>query len=139
MQMLRVSVRRPHSSAIGEMLLREMFLVKYSQDLRRSLRLPLHYYCFDGPFMCLHLHRHALYFLKMDFHPCLYIYQVFLLFFPWVLEESGKPEKKLFCLVFCQSNPPESKAWGLSSQILCTFSYCSLHSFHVHVSPLSSH
>jgi hypothetical protein len=86
------------------------------------------------------LHRHALYFLWTDFHPCLYIcIQVFLLFFPWVLEESAKPEKKLFCLVFCQNDPPESKAWGLSSQILCTFSYCSLHSFQVHLWPLSSH
>ncbi len=44
-----------------------------------ALHLPLHYYCFDGlgfPFMCLHLLRHALYFLWMDFHPCLYIYRV---------------------------------------------------------------
>jgi hypothetical protein len=38
----------------------------------------LHYYYFDGlgfPFMCLHLFQHALYFLWMDFHPCLYIYK----------------------------------------------------------------
>ncbi len=42
-----------------------------------TLHLPLHYYYFDGlgfPFMLLHLHQHALYFLWIDFHPCLYIY-----------------------------------------------------------------
>jgi hypothetical protein len=50
------------------------------------------------------LHGHALYFLWTDFHPCLYVYiQVFLLFFPWVLEERAEPKKKKFCLIFCQS------------------------------------
>ncbi len=42
-----------------------------------TLHLPLHYYCFDGlgfSYVCLHLHRHALYFLWMDFYPCVYTY-----------------------------------------------------------------
>ncbi len=44
-----------------------------------SIHLPLHYYycdCLGLPFVCLHLLKHALYILWMDFHPCLYIYRV---------------------------------------------------------------
>ncbi len=46
------------------------------KDVLLALRLPLHCYYFDGldfPFMCLHLLRHVLNFLWMDFHPCIYI------------------------------------------------------------------
>jgi hypothetical protein len=46
------------------------------KDVLLALRLPLRCYYFDGlgfPFMCLHLLRHALNFLWMDFHPCIYI------------------------------------------------------------------
>jgi hypothetical protein len=48
-----------------------------AEDAILTLHLPFHYYYFDGlgfPFVCLHLLKHALYFLWMDFHPCLYIY-----------------------------------------------------------------
>ncbi len=48
-----------------------------AEDALLALHLPLHYYyydCLGFPFMCLHLLKHALYILWMDFHPCLYIY-----------------------------------------------------------------
>jgi hypothetical protein len=54
--------------------------------------LPVKYvaaYCFDCfgfHFVCLHLLRHVLYFLWMDFHPCLYIYTEFSLFSQWYKE-----------------------------------------------------
>jgi hypothetical protein len=51
-----------------------------AKDALLALCFPFHYYGFDGlgfPFMCLHLLQHALYFLWMDFHPCLYIHGFF--------------------------------------------------------------
>jgi len=57
----------------------------WQKDSFLTLGLLLHYYffyCFGFPFMCLHLLQHALYFLWMDFHPCLYIYTWF--FFTWL-------------------------------------------------------
>jgi len=47
-----------------------------AEDALSTLCFPFHYYCFDGPgfpFMCLHLFRHALYFL-VDRFSFFYIY-----------------------------------------------------------------
>jgi hypothetical protein len=51
-----------------------------AEDAILTLGLLLHHYyfdCFGFPLMCLHLLRHALYLLWMDFHPCLCIYTGF--------------------------------------------------------------
>jgi hypothetical protein len=64
-----------------------------TEDALLTLHLPLHYYCFDGlgfPFMCLHLLQHALYFLWIDFHPCLYICRVSLMLHKDVMCNAGK-------------------------------------------------
>jgi hypothetical protein len=59
-----------------------------TKDALSTLRFPFHYYYCDGlgfPFVCLHLLRHALYFLWMDFYPCLYIYINKITYFPiWI-------------------------------------------------------
>jgi len=64
-----------------------------TEDALLALHLPLHCYCFDGlgfPLVCLHLLQHALYFLWIDFYPCLYIYRVSLMLHKDVMWSAGK-------------------------------------------------